>query len=228
MPANSPFRGPWSPPCYGGLANRVGQREENSPANQPSRIKIEHLPEREGVGIAAARAVSDVAGNRRFSAEHLAARQNLGDRSWGQPDLGTEVERPAAQEVLDVSHADSRSGRISQKNSPRPLTAGRVPDSCLASTDCRTARRQPRSLPALRPRCHHDRRTRRQAQVHQAALPLAEQQSPGFNRTLQAEWPTARSSPATPTHGRPCSWLEGCKACRRHSALGGLPPISRL
>jgi transposase InsO family protein len=50
-----------------------------------------------------------------------------------------------------------------------------------------------------------------------------------FNRTLQSEWAyrqifttNAERAEALPT------WLEGYNTRRRHSALGGLPPISRL
>ncbi|MFC4787272.1 integrase core domain-containing protein [Nocardioides sp. MAHUQ-72] len=41
--------------------------------------------------------------------------------------------------------------------------------------------------------------------------------------------PTARSSPATPERAAALApWLEDYNTRRRHSALGGLPPISRL
>ena len=71
---------------------------------------------------------------------------------------------------------------------------------------------------------------RRRPHVHQAALPLAERQG----RTLQPHprrpnGPTGRSSPPTttaPPHLAP--WLEYYNTRRRHSALGGHPPISRL
>ena len=49
-----------------------------------------------------------------------------------------------------------------------------------------------------------------------------------LNRTLQTEGPTGRSSPATPSASRPCALAEHYNTRRRHSALGGLPPISRL
>jgi transposase InsO family protein len=44
-----------------------------------------------------------------------------------------------------------------------------------------------------------------------------------FNRTLQSEWAyrTERTAALEP-------WLESYNTRRRHTALGGLPPISRL
>jgi transposase InsO family protein len=39
----------------------------------------------------------------------------------------------------------------------------------------------------------------------------------------RSTWPTASSS-----HRRPGPWIEHYNTRRRHSALGGLPPISRL
>ena len=50
-----------------------------------------------------------------------------------------------------------------------------------------------------------------------------------FNRTLADR---VGLPPALPdqrrTHRRPCPWLEDYNTARRHCALGGLPPISRL
>jgi transposase InsO family protein len=50
-----------------------------------------------------------------------------------------------------------------------------------------------------------------------------------FNRTLQTEW-AYRQVFTTNTHRAAAlaPWLEGYNTQRRHSALGGLPPISRL
>lgn len=50
-----------------------------------------------------------------------------------------------------------------------------------------------------------------------------------FNRTLATEW--AYRQPFTSNHDRQAAlapWLENYNTVRRHSALGGLPPISRL
>jgi len=73
------------------------------------------------------------------------------------------------------------------------------------------------------------RRARRPAGVHQAALPLAERQGGaaqpdpagrvGLPPGLHQQRRTSR---------RPAPWLELYNTQRRHSALGGLPPISRL
>ena len=50
-----------------------------------------------------------------------------------------------------------------------------------------------------------------------------------LNRTLVREWgPTGRSPPATTTVPPPLPWIQHYNTRRRHSALGGLPPISRL
>ncbi len=49
-----------------------------------------------------------------------------------------------------------------------------------------------------------------------------------LNRTLPPNGPTDSSSPATPNAPPPSPWLEHYNTRRRHSALGGLPPISRL
>ncbi|MBN9173578.1 MAG: transposase, partial [Microbacterium sp.] len=50
-----------------------------------------------------------------------------------------------------------------------------------------------------------------------------------FNRTLQTEW--AYRQPFTSNDDRTAAldpWLEHYNTGRRHSALGGNPPISRL
>jgi transposase InsO family protein len=68
------------------------------------------------------------------------------------------------------------------------------------------------------------------AQVHQAAqCPWQNGKVERFNRTLQAEWAyrkvflsnTERAAALAP-------WLEVYNTRRRHTALGGLPPVSRL
>lgn len=50
-----------------------------------------------------------------------------------------------------------------------------------------------------------------------------------FNRTLATEW--AYRHPYANNNERTAAlapWLEHCNTGRRHSALGGLPPVSRL
>jgi transposase InsO family protein len=50
-----------------------------------------------------------------------------------------------------------------------------------------------------------------------------------FNRTLQAEWAYRRVFATNDERSAALApWLESYNTCRRHSALGGLPPISRL
>jgi transposase InsO family protein len=73
------------------------------------------------------------------------------------------------------------------------------------------------------------RRPGRQAGLHQAALPLANGKVERLNRTLLTEW-AYRQAYATNTERAAAlaPWLEHYNTQRRHSALGGLPPISRL
>ena len=50
-----------------------------------------------------------------------------------------------------------------------------------------------------------------------------------FNRTLQAEWAYSRVFTSNAERAEALApWLEHYNTARRHSALGGLPPISRL
>ena len=50
-----------------------------------------------------------------------------------------------------------------------------------------------------------------------------------FNRTLLREWAYARVFTANAERaGRLPDWIEHYNTRRRHSSLGGLPPISRL
>ena len=67
------------------------------------------------------------------------------------------------------------------------------------------------------------------ASVHQTALPLAERQSGAAERTLQTEWAYRRVFTSnTERTNALAPWIEYYNTRRRHSALGGLPPVSRL
>jgi transposase InsO family protein len=66
-------------------------------------------------------------------------------------------------------------------------------------------------------------------QVHQAALPLANGKVERFNRTLQIEWAYRQVFLSNPDRAAALApWLEFYNTRRRHTALGGLPPTSRL
>ena len=73
------------------------------------------------------------------------------------------------------------------------------------------------------------RADRRPAPHHQAPLPLQNGKVERFNRTVQIEWAyrqvfdsnAARAAALEP-------WLDFYNTPRRHSAIGGTPPISRL
>ena len=70
------------------------------------------------------------------------------------------------------------------------------------------------------------RRARHQADVHQAALPLAERQgrTPQPHPGHRVGLPAASSPPTTNAAAALAPWLEHYNTQRRHSALGGHPP----
>jgi transposase InsO family protein len=74
------------------------------------------------------------------------------------------------------------------------------------------------------------RSTRRAAEIHQAALPRAENgKVERLNRTLATEWAYRQVFTGNDQRAAALApWIEHYNTRRRHSALGGLPPISRL
>jgi transposase InsO family protein len=73
------------------------------------------------------------------------------------------------------------------------------------------------------------RRSQRQAEVHQAPLPWQDGKVERLNRTLAAEWAYRQAFTTNPERTAAVApWLEHYNTVRRHSALGGKPPISRL
>ena len=70
---------------------------------------------------------------------------------------------------------------------------------------------------------------RRQTDLHQAALPWQNGKAERLNRTLQTEWAYRQAFTSNPDRAAALApWIEYYNTHRRHSALGGLPPISRL
>ena len=110
----------------------------------------------------------------------------------------------------------------------RTTTADKAPrTSNSAALRSRRCTCQDRCRPEVAARGR--RRARGPAEVHQAALPLAERQG----RAPEPD-PADRMGLLPGLHQqrrprrRPCPWLEHCNTQRRHSALGGHPPITRL
>ena len=120
-----------------------------------------------------------------------------------------------------------------EKGPPAPRSSS-APPSYFAGHGITTHRaghhRQPLQLPQEPRRQGGRDRTRRHAQVHPAALPLAERQGrtvqphPGHRVGLPAGLHLSNAERAAAL----APWLEYYNTRRRHTALGGLPPISRL
>ena len=84
-------------------------------------------------------------------------------------------------------------------------------------------------LPPLSRRRRRDHRPGAKHTFIRPHCPWQNGKAESFNRTLQIEWAYRQVFTSNAERSRSsCPWLERYNTQRRHTALGGLPPISRL